>query len=329
MSDTDLVPDASRISPPRLAEGLNPDVKLTINVELTPELASTRDGRSLRISDLAALNTSFKLAPRTVSFESPLPKQTICLTGTSFCAGVLSVSRCIVRGALSQGGKEEKQEGYAMLSLVPPPRVEWLQPLVMWFSFWIDLVRCTEPRWPRGHVRFYCLRSVLTIDSRLTRLTITVIGIWIVRLSISLRRQVLRGRLSHSGEGRGLPNAVTARGGTELGKALIESIDLIKASKKRGRVPVIVVLTDGQIGNESQLFSIVQRTAGDTRIFTVGIDNAANCPFLSRLAALGSGTATFVAPGAQLEDALVQVGREIGAPLITDLNRKPHRWCHY
>jgi Ca-activated chloride channel family protein len=82
---------------------------------------------------------------------------------------------------------------------------------------------------------------------------------------------------------------------------------------------VIVLLTDGQVGDESTVLRSIQDELGDARVFTVGIDTAVNHGFLTRLAALGGGTSSFVEPGADLEDALGAVGREIGTPLITDL----------
>jgi Ca-activated chloride channel family protein len=84
-------------------------------------------------------------------------------------------------------------------------------------------------------------------------------------------------------------------------------------------VPVIVLLTDGEIGAESGLLALLQREGGQVRVFTVGIDTAVNSGLLKKLAQVGRGTATFVEPGAALEDALRAVAREIGQPLVTDL----------
>ena len=63
----------------------------------------------------------------------------------------------------------------------------------------------------------------------------------------------------------------------------------------------------------------LQAELGGTRVFAVGVDTAVNDGFLRRLAAIGGGTSTFVEPGARLEEALEAVGREIGAPLVTEL----------
>ena len=114
--------------------------------------------------------------------------------------------------------------------------------------------------------------------------------------------------------------AIASRGGTELDLAMGEALDRIRGrGESAGRVPVVVLLTDGQVGDESGVLKRLQRELGEARVFTVGIDTAVNGGFLRRLAALGGGTSTLVEPGSRLEEALQAVGREIGTPLVTDL----------
>src|SRR4030095_10979840 len=51
----------------------------------------------------------------------------------------------------------------------------------------------------------------------------------------------------------------------------------------------------------------------------MGITAAVNAGFLKRLASLGGGTSTFVQPGEQLDLSLSIVAREIGNPLVTEV----------
>src|SRR5262249_52526651 len=108
--------------------------------------------------------------------------------------------------------------------------------------------------------------------------------------------------------------------GTELDAALGGAFSAIATlTNASGRVPVVVVLTDGEVGDESRILKRIQQQVGDARVFTVGIDTAVNEGFLKRLAALRRGTCTFVERGVQLEEALRVVGREIGSPLVVDV----------
>lgn len=89
----------------------------------------------------------------------------------------------------------------------------------------------------------------------------------------------------------------------------------------RSRIPqqIIVLITDGQVGEAGTVFRSIQDNAADVRLFTVGVDTAVNDAFLSRAAKLGGGTCALVSPGTQLETALRRIAREIGQPLISDL----------
>jgi Ca-activated chloride channel family protein len=125
-----------------------------------------------------------------------------------------------------------------------------------------------------------------------------------------------------------------ARGGTELLAPLHEGLTMLAASQ---RDRVLVLVTDGQVGNEGQILADIAPLVGSTRIHTVGIDRAVNAGFLGRLAALGAGRCELVESEDRLDDAMEQIHRRIGAPVVTDLavtatgltlvddTRSPHR----
>jgi Ca-activated chloride channel family protein len=108
-----------------------------------------------------------------------------------------------------------------------------------------------------------------------------------------------------------------ARGGTELLTPLVKGLELLRASEGRDRV--LVLVTDGQVGNEDQIVQEVASAVGPTRIHTIGIDRAVNAGFLGRLAALGAGRAELVESEDRLDEAMEHIHRRIGAPLVTAL----------
>jgi Ca-activated chloride channel family protein len=108
-----------------------------------------------------------------------------------------------------------------------------------------------------------------------------------------------------------------ARGGTEILAPLTEGLGLLRASEGRDRV--LVLVTDGQVGNEDQIVHDIAPLVGATRIHTIGIDRAVNAGFLGRLAALGAGRAELVESEDRLDDAMDKIHRRIGAPVVTDL----------
>lgn len=110
--------------------------------------------------------------------------------------------------------------------------------------------------------------------------------------------------------------SVDSRGGTEIRQALTDAIDMTQHSKD---LPCIVIITDGQVGNEPEIYRTVQQKVPRARIFTLGIDTAVNDAFLRRLAGLGRGTCELVTPGEKLSKAVERLAREVSTPVITDL----------
>jgi Ca-activated chloride channel homolog len=116
---------------------------------------------------------------------------------------------------------------------------------------------------------------------------------------------------------------VEARGGTELLNPLREALSLL-ASPTEDRDRVLVLVTDGQVGNEDQLLRETGRLDG-IRVHTVGIDKAVNAGFLGRLAAAGGGRCELVESEDRLDEAMDRIHRRIAAPLVTGVSYEAER----
>jgi hypothetical protein len=89
------------------------------------------------------------------------------------------------------------------------------------------------------------------------------------------------------------------------------------------RDPVLVLVTDGQVGNEDQLLRLLAPRLGGVRVYTVGVDTAVNEGFLKRLAGLGGGACELVESEDRLDEVMDRVHRRIGSPVLTDLELEP------
>jgi Ca-activated chloride channel family protein len=107
---------------------------------------------------------------------------------------------------------------------------------------------------------------------------------------------------------------VDARGGTELLAPLREAAGLLTDA---GRDRVLVLVTDGQVGNEDQILAELAAPLRDVRVHTVGIDQAVNAGFLGGLAGLGGGRCELVESEDRLDEATDRIHQRIGAPLLT------------
>jgi Ca-activated chloride channel family protein len=120
-----------------------------------------------------------------------------------------------------------------------------------------------------------------------------------------------------------------ARGGTEMLEPLERAVRLLAdgadpaAASGRAaddhRDRVLVLVTDGQVGNEDQILHRIGPLLARIRVHAVGIDRAVNAGFLSRLASAGRGRCELVESEDRLDEAAARIHRRIGAPLATGL----------
>ncbi len=111
---------------------------------------------------------------------------------------------------------------------------------------------------------------------------------------------------------------LTADGGTEMLTALKASlVDANPADTSTLRQ--VVFLTDGAIGNETQLFEEIVKNRGRSRIFTVGIGSAPNSFFMTRAAEYGRGTFTHIGSVKEVAKGMTELFEKLENPVMTDL----------
>ena len=78
-------------------------------------------------------------------------------------------------------------------------------------------------------------------------------------------------------------------------------------------------LTDGEIGNEQQLFDTIAAMRGRSRVFMVGIGSAPNTFLMTRAAELGRGTFTHIGSVEQVEERMRALFGKLESPAVTNL----------
>ncbi|HEY3197047.1 MAG TPA: marine proteobacterial sortase target protein [Nitrospirales bacterium] len=112
-------------------------------------------------------------------------------------------------------------------------------------------------------------------------------------------------------------NSLQAQGGTEMLPALQRALD---GAENRGRLRQIIFLTDGAVGNEDQLFSVIRERLGDSRLFTVGIGSAPNSHFMHKAAEFGRGSFTYIGSTTEVQEKMGALFRKLEHPALTDIN---------
>ena len=81
----------------------------------------------------------------------------------------------------------------------------------------------------------------------------------------------------------------------------------------------IVFITDGAVGNEKQLFNFIRAGLGNSRLFTVGIGSAPNSYFMRRAAEFGRGTFTYIGKPEEVHDKMATLFNKIRYPVLMDI----------
>jgi Ca-activated chloride channel family protein len=336
--DTDAVPDASRISPPVLLPGFPNPVDLSIKVRIDPAglevgavrsslhavVEEARDGiRTLRVEPGERANRDFVLRLET---------------------GSEAVSTALAAVEDAEGG-----QGTFALTLLPPVGADAVTPR--------DLVFVLDRSgsmagWKMVAARRAVARMVdsLTVRDRFALLAFDNL----IEVPPETGEPGESGELEGSRPAAwGAPRAaevgtalraagdharfsaveflsrLEARGGTEMAAPLARALDLLTgpaAADSAGPGPrdrALVLVTDGQVGNEDQILRLLGPRLGGVRVYTVGVDTAVNEGFLKRLAGLGGGACELVESEDRLDAVMDRVHRRIGAPVLTDLELEP------
>ncbi len=116
---------------------------------------------------------------------------------------------------------------------------------------------------------------------------------------------------------------LSADGGTELLPALRQAL---KGPQDRSRLQQIILLTDGQVGNEEELFELLHHRIGTRRLFTIGIGSTPNSHLMRKAAESGRGTFTYIGNVTEVKDKLDDLFRKLERPVLNDITIDPTGW---
>src|SRR5216684_3035982 len=105
-----------------------------------------------------------------------------------------------------------------------------------------------------------------------------------------------------------------ADGGTEMLPALLH---LMRKPEIPGYLRHIVLLTDGDLGNEEEIFAALRQCLGGARLYTVAIGSAPNFFLATKMAQFGRGTFTHIADISEIREQMGRLLESLGNPVLT------------
>ncbi len=113
-----------------------------------------------------------------------------------------------------------------------------------------------------------------------------------------------------------------AGGGTNMAPALSEAFKHLRDSVSETHIQQVVFVTDGSVGNEAALLSLIEKDLGRARLFTVGIGSAPNSFFMHKAAQFGRGNFSYVGDLSEVKNKMSALFEQLESPIMTQLDLK-------
>lgn len=110
-----------------------------------------------------------------------------------------------------------------------------------------------------------------------------------------------------------------ANGGTHMYPALQNALG---DTPTEGTQRQVLFLTDGAVGNEEEMFRLVNDQLGNARLFTVGVGNAPNGWFMRKAAEFGRGTHVQISDLSMARQKLETLFRDMARPTLQNVSIK-------
>ena len=133
----------------------------------------------------------------------------------------------------------------------------------------------------------------------------------------ALSTEALSATPANLARARRFVDGMQALGATEMLRGVRAALE---PATEDGRMRIVLLMTDGFIGNETEVFREVHERLGQSRVFAFGVGSAVNRYLLTRLAEVGRGDAQVVTLDESPEAAADAFHARIARPYLTDLS---------
>lgn len=295
-ADTDRVPDASTITPPVVERSEDHRVSLDVSIDAGAELARIRS----RYHAINVTETNRRYSINLASSNNRLDHD-FELTWTPVDAEQPRAMAFV---------EDAESRAHALIMVVPPSLPATSAALPRDMTFVIDT---------SGSMQGVSIEQAkASLDLALSRLEAhdRFNVIQFNSTSSALFHENLPATPDRIALAKAYVHRLSANGGTQMRPALQLAL---RAPASEARLRQIVFITDGAVGNEDELFALVERELGDARLFTVGIGSAPNGWFMRKAAELGRGTFTTISALHEVGEKMQRLFRKLESPQLTNI----------
>ena len=290
--DTDRVPDASRITPPVLKPGYRTAHDISLSVSLDA---------GVPIQDIQIVNHTAAVARADASGATAVLSPADSIPNKDFVMKYAVVGEKPEMAVLAHSTGPE--QGYFLLMIQPKLDAELAEAPPREIVFLVDV---------SGSMRGEPTRKVKETMHHFLRLTKPRDTVQVITFSNRANKlfeksvPAIPANIEHA---LNFTQQIRGGGGTEM----LNAIKLVlNEPVDRERVRIVVMLTDGYIGNEAEIIAEIDRRAGDQiRFSAIGIGTSPNRYLIDGVAKHGGGLADMIALNTDPGPLVAQISERI------------------
>jgi len=296
---TNQVPDASRITPRPVPEGMRAGHDVSLDITLDAGVAI--DGLESKTHPIAIERTDERRAHVRLKNSTTIPNKDFILRYD--VAGRAIQDALLTHRSTTQGG-------FFTMILQPPERVtaEDVMPKELVFVLDTSGSMSGFPIEKAKETMKLALDNLYPTD---TFNLITFAGDTHI-----LFPQPVAANAENLKKAQAFLDSRSGSGGTEMMKAIKAALD---PSDAQGHVRIVCFMTDGEVGNDMEIISEVQKHP-NTRVFAFGIGSSVNRFLLDKVAEYGRGEVEYVALNDDGSAAARRFHERVRSPLLTDIS---------
>lgn len=298
--DTDMVPDASKITPPVAAAGTRAghDISIDVNIDSGVPIS----GINSKVHEVNIAQRGLTAAQISLTDKDTLPNKDFVLSW--------DVASDAVKSGYLTYKPSTTADGYFTLMVMPPKRVkpDQIQPKEMIFV--IDcsgsqsgkpLDKCKETmRYIIEHMNANDTFQIIAFSNEARPLFAKP-----EKVSAEMKAKALK----HI-------NELQANGGTWMAPA-VEQACKIPADEHRLRV--VTFMTDGYVGNDFEILGMIKKLRDKSRWFSFGTGSSVNRMLIDGMAKEGGGEADYVLLNTSGNEVGKKFYDRISTPVLTDV----------
>ena len=310
--DTTKVPDASRISPPVVPDGMRAGHDIAINVTVDAGVP-IQDIRS-ELHQVDVERTGASSAVVKLQDKDTIPNKDFILrydvAGAKVEDALLTHAEPPQSASLGGGIATNATNGYFTFILQPPDKVYDEDATPREMVFVLD-TSGSMYGFPIEKAKEAMALALAHLRANDTFNLITFSGdehiLFPEPVPATAENLLTAQKFLASREGSG---------GTEMMKAIRAAL---APSDKSDHLRIAVFMTDGYVGNDEQIVAEVQKHA-NARVFAFGIGNAVNRFLLDNMAKEGRGEVEYLTLNGDAEAAINRLDERVHTPLLTDVS---------